>query len=60
MDSLEGNDLHLQHPRVRVQKGIRMRLPLMFEEIVNEIVRHTRCSREEVAHRVWMEALEPG
>jgi hypothetical protein len=32
----------------------------MFEEIVNEIVRHTRCSREEVAHRVWMEALEPG
>ena len=37
-----------------------MRVPLMFEEIVNEIVRHTSCSREEVAHRVWMEALEPG
>lgn len=32
----------------------------MFEEIVNEIVRHTSCSREEVAYRVWMEALEPG
>jgi SAM-dependent methyltransferase len=35
-------------------------LPTTFREIVDEIVRFTDISREEVEHRVWMQALEPG
>ena len=37
-----------------------MKLPTAFNEIVNEIMRFTSLSREEVEHRVWMQAIEPG
>jgi SAM-dependent methyltransferase len=37
-----------------------IRLPTSFRDIVDEIVRLTDLPREEVEHRVWMQALEPG
>ncbi len=37
-----------------------MELPLTFEAIVDEIARFTSFSREEIEHRVWMQALDPG
>lgn len=37
-----------------------IRLPITFQEIVAEIVEYTGLHREEVEHRVWMQALEPG
>ena len=37
-----------------------MKLPLTYTEIVDEIVQLTTLSREEVEHRVWMQALQPG
>jgi len=35
-------------------------LPIRFKEIVAEIVQYTDLPQEEVEHRVWMQALEPG
>jgi SAM-dependent methyltransferase len=35
-------------------------LPITFKEIVAEIVRYTDLPQDEVEHRVWMQALEPG
>lgn len=37
-----------------------MKLPVTYEDLVNEIISYTGFSREEAEHRVWMEALEPG
>jgi len=37
-----------------------MQLPMSFAEIVDEIVRYTSFSREEVEYRVWMEAIDSG
>lgn len=37
-----------------------MKLPITYAEIVNEIAQFTTLSREEVEHRVWMQALQPG
>lgn len=37
-----------------------MKLPTAFNEIVEEIMRFTSLSKEEVEHRVWMQAIEPG
>ncbi len=37
-----------------------VRIPLSFEEIVDEIVRFTDLPQSEVKHRVWMEALGAG
>jgi SAM-dependent methyltransferase len=37
-----------------------IRLPTSYREIVDEIVRFTQIPHEEVEHRVWMQALEPG
>jgi len=37
-----------------------IRLPITFQEIVAEIVEFTGLPQEEVEHRVWMQALEPG
>ena len=37
-----------------------MKLPMAFNEIVDEIMRFTALSREEVEYRVWMQAIEPG
>lgn len=37
-----------------------MRLPETYAEVVDEIVRFTDLPRNEVEHRVWMQALEPG
>ncbi len=37
-----------------------MELPRTFIEIVEEITRFTSLPREEVEHRVWMQAIEPG
>ena len=37
-----------------------MKLPLAFNEIVNEVVRFTDLPRAEVEHRVWMQAVAPG
>jgi SAM-dependent methyltransferase len=38
----------------------KVKLPLTYTEIVDEIVRFTTLPREEVEHRVWMQALQPG
>ena len=35
-------------------------LPITFKEIVAEIVQYTELPQDEVEHRVWMQALEPG
>jgi SAM-dependent methyltransferase len=35
-------------------------IPMTFKEIVAEIVRYTDLPQDEVEHRVWMQALEPG
>lgn len=35
-------------------------IPIAFEDIVNEIVKFTGLSRDEVEHRVWMEAVDLG
>lgn len=35
-------------------------LPITFKEIVAEIVQYTDLPQDEVEHRVWMQALEPG
>jgi 2-polyprenyl-3-methyl-5-hydroxy-6-metoxy-1,4-benzoquinol methylase len=35
-------------------------IPLTFAELVNEIVKFTELPREEVEHRVWMEAIDKG
>jgi len=35
-------------------------IPIKFNEIVAEIVQYTDLPRDEVEHRVWMQALEPG
>jgi 2-polyprenyl-3-methyl-5-hydroxy-6-metoxy-1,4-benzoquinol methylase len=37
-----------------------VKLPLTYIEIVDEIVRFTTLPREEVEHKVWMQALQPG
>jgi SAM-dependent methyltransferase len=37
-----------------------VRLPLSYQEIVDEIVRFTPIPREEAEFRVWMQALQPG
>src|SRR5690242_2070680 len=37
-----------------------IQLPITYDAIVAEIVQHTGLPSEEVAHRVWMEALETG
>jgi SAM-dependent methyltransferase len=37
-----------------------IKLPFTYSDIVEEIVKHTSLSREEVEHKVWMQALEPG
>lgn len=37
-----------------------MKLPLTYSEIVDEIVGFTTLPKEEVEHRVWMQALQPG
>jgi SAM-dependent methyltransferase len=37
-----------------------VKLPLAFDEIVDEIVRFTDLKRAEVEHRVWMHAIDPG
>ena len=36
-----------------------MKLPLTYAAIVDEIVCFTSLSKEEVEHRVWMQALQP-
>jgi hypothetical protein len=36
------------------------KLPMTYTDIVNEIVKFTSLSREEVEHRVYMPALQPG
>jgi 2-polyprenyl-3-methyl-5-hydroxy-6-metoxy-1,4-benzoquinol methylase len=38
----------------------KVKLPLTYTEIVDEIARFTALPREEVEHRVWMQALQPG
>jgi 2-polyprenyl-3-methyl-5-hydroxy-6-metoxy-1,4-benzoquinol methylase len=43
-----------------IEGSMHMKLPLTFEEIVNEIVSFTDFSRDEVAYRVQMETLEIG
>lgn len=37
-----------------------VKLPMTYAEIVEEIVKFTTLSREEVEHKVWMQALQPG
>ena len=38
----------------------KVKLPLTYQEIVDEIVTFTNLPREETEHRVWMESLQPG
>jgi SAM-dependent methyltransferase len=37
-----------------------IQLPITFDAIVAEIIQHTGLPKDEVEHRVWMEALETG
>src|SRR5215203_1733302 len=53
-DSLAAKTITIQKEQPPIQ------LPLTFDAIVAEIIQHTGLSREEVEHRVWMEALETG
>jgi SAM-dependent methyltransferase len=38
----------------------KVKLPLTYTDIVDEIVQFTTLARAEVEHRVWMQALQPG
>ena len=45
---------------MKKQEELQINLPITFKEIVAEIVRYTDLLQNEVEHRVWMQALEPG
>ncbi len=42
------------------EEKLPIHLPITFKEIVAEIVKYTDLPQDEVEHRVWMQALEPG
>src|SRR6266487_6797034 len=42
------------------EEKLPIHLPITFKEIVAEIVKYTNLPQDEVEHRVWMQALEPG
>jgi SAM-dependent methyltransferase len=39
---------------------VKAKLPVAFNNIVDEIVKFTQLSREQVEYRLWMEAMVPG
>ena len=45
---------------MKKQRELPIYLPITFKEIVEEIVQYTDLPQDEVEHRVWMQALEPG
>jgi SAM-dependent methyltransferase len=51
-----GSDLNMR----KQEEQLLIDLPITFKEIVAEIVQYTDLPQDEVEHRVWMQALEPG